>query len=150
MKLGTAGFVAAAALMAGPVLAEKAYVPVSDGAVGRGVTHRTEISVSNAKGAAESRLSVRFGGAAAQEVSLKGGESRKLDRLNGNGLAELDLAKGVEASATLFVERPGRDAARVWIPVLTGVDTLSPAPARCFTASDWWVTSTGPRSVSST
>ncbi|MGH7857802.1 MAG: hypothetical protein ACREQY_10770, partial [Candidatus Binatia bacterium] len=127
------GFVAVAALVAGPALAERAFIPVAAGPAGHGATHRTEISLTNAKGARAqtvlASLGREAGGASAQKVALGGGQTRRLSGLAGNGLLELDLAKGVEAEATLVVERPGRKSQRIGVPVLTQVDHM-PAGTR--------------------
>src|SRR5262245_45614254 len=101
MALRSAGFVALAALAAAPVLAEKAFIPVTDGA-----TQRTEISLVNAKGARAvtvlAQLGYEAGGAGAQQkVTLGGGQSLRLTGVAGNGLVALELPKGVEATATL-------------------------------------------------
>jgi hypothetical protein len=103
---------------------------VSDGAVGRGVSHRTEISLTNAQGAPErvvtARLADEAGRASAfRSIAVKGGQSVRLDGLKGSGLVELELAKGVEATATLVVERTGRTTRRTSLPVVTAVDNLS-------------------------
>lgn len=130
MEHRAVAFVAVAALMAGPAWAEKAFIPASDGAVGRGATHRTEITLTNAKGAPErvvtARLADEAGRASAyQSVAVKGGQSVRLAGLEGNGLVELELAKGVEAAATLVVERAGGTTRRTPLPVVTAIDNLS-------------------------
>lgn len=124
MRFRTVGLVAVAALVAAPVVAEKAFIPVADGA-----GQRTEISLANAQGARAAtvlaRIGYEAGGASAQQaVTLGGGQSLRLSGLSGNGLVELDLAKGVKATATLVVERPGGQAVRAPLPVLTVADNM--------------------------
>ena len=124
MELRRVGFVAVAALVAAPVQAEKAYIPVVDGAA-----QRTEVSLTNAQGARAAtvlaRIGYEAGGVSAQQqVTLGGGQSLRLSGLAGNGLVELDLAKGVSATATLVVTRPGGKTVRASLPVLTQVDHM--------------------------
>jgi hypothetical protein len=123
------GFVAVAALVAGPVLAEKAFIPAADAVGANGVKYRTEISLANAKGARAAAVLARIGyeaggASAAQKLTLAGGQSLRLSGLAGNGLVELDLAKSVDVTATLVVERAGGKTFRDSLPVLETGDYM--------------------------
>lgn len=132
MKIRGAAVVVAAACVAGPALAERAFVPMSE-STGRGVDYRTEIALTNEGGrdrAVWARLGYEAGGAsAAQAYTVFAGGTTRLDGLTGNGLVELELAKDVAVDARLLVVKPDGRVTNAALPVLTAADSL-PAGAR--------------------